>query len=121
MTFEDLRASMIESFNRGIFPEPIEFSDLQIEAIATTPGFDLNGTFADTPMERLLMRRYDLDADYGENTWPALASSLHRQKLERLEILNSERKYALLLDKFNEARSNVARLKALGKAYGYGD
>jgi hypothetical protein len=73
MTFESLRARMIESFNCGIFPEPIEFTDLQLEAIATTPGSDLNGTFADASMERSLMRGYDLEAGCGENTWPALA------------------------------------------------
>lgn len=115
MTFEDLRAGMIESFNRGIFPQPIEFTDLQIEAIATTPGIDLNGTFLDAPMERSLMRRYDLEADRGENTWPAFASVLREEKLERLKLLNSERKHALLLNKFNEARANLVLLKIPGK------
>jgi hypothetical protein len=86
MTYEHLRERLIESFTRGVFPEPIEFTELQIEAIGANPGVDLCGTFADAPMERSLIRKYDLDTDYEENTWLALALALHRLRSERLEF-----------------------------------
>jgi hypothetical protein len=80
MTIENATGRMIESFNCGTFPEPHEFTDQQIEAIAAMPGIDPYGTFADSPLEQSLMRRYDLEESRGENTWPALAEMLREEK-----------------------------------------
>jgi hypothetical protein len=109
MTFEDLTKRLIESFNRFIFPAPLEFTDLEVEAIATIPGIDLNGTFADAPMERALMRRYDLEVDRGENTWPAFASTLREEKTLHFEYLTFERQFAIKLRQINEAKADCRR------------
>lgn len=80
MTIEKTTERIIESFNRGIFLEPQEFTDHEIRAIAAIPGIDSNGTFSDAPMEQSLIRFHQLDVDRGENTWPAFAKVLHKEK-----------------------------------------
>jgi hypothetical protein len=80
MTFENAANQVIESFNRGIFPAPHEFSNAEIEAIATIRGIDSQGTFADAPMEQSLICEYKLYAANGENKWPVFAKVLQEEK-----------------------------------------
>ncbi len=80
MTLDKTTERIIESFNRGIFLEPQEFTDQEIRAIAAIPGIDSQGTFADAPMEQSLIRFHQLEVNCGENTWPAFAKVLHKEK-----------------------------------------
>ena len=86
---------IIDMFNRGIFYPPFMFTNLQREAIANIPGIDVEGTFADGPMEQALIREYKLDIGRGENTWPAFAEALQQEKEDRVMRFSSERKQHL--------------------------
>jgi len=80
MTFENAANQVIETFNRGIFPAPHEFSNAEIESIATIQGIDSQGTFADAPMEQSLICEYKLNVASGENKWPVFAKVLQEEK-----------------------------------------
>jgi len=82
---------IIEMFNRGNFPCPLMFTNMQREAIATIAGVDSEGRFADGPMEEALIREYKLDIRYGENTWPKFAEVLQQEKDNRLGIFSGEK------------------------------
>jgi hypothetical protein len=113
MTFENTTERTIKSFNCGVFPEPHEFTDLEIEAIASISGTDPTGTFADTPMEQSLIRRYKLEAEFGEHTWPGFAELLRHEKSAHLEYSSREKKFALEVNRLKEAIANYDRWKSL--------
>lgn len=115
MQLEQVRKQLIESFKSGIFPSPTEFTEPQIEAIASMPGIDSKGTFADAQMERSLMYKYDLNADRGDNTWPEFAAALRVEKLMHLDYINSTQAYTRMVYRL-VAQSEA--LNAVGKYVG---
>jgi hypothetical protein len=115
MRIENTTERIIKAFNRGIFPQPHEFTDTEIDAIATIPGTDSNGTFADGPMERSLMRSYGMDGYPGANTWPALASDFREEKSRHLAHLTFKKEYALKVQRLKDA---IARYEVFAKISG---
>lgn len=81
MMVERSAEQIMGTFQRGIFPEPHEFTDSEIQTIAKTPGIDKNGTFADAPLEQTLIRLYGLVGECGDTTWPAFATMLREEKM----------------------------------------
>ena len=82
---------IIDWFTRGIYPAPYTFTDQQIESMSNITGIDTQGTFADAPMERALVREYRLNVRQGENTWPGFARALREEKDLHLSKFSGER------------------------------
>lgn len=76
---EVLTMRLLEQFHMGVYPNPWEFSEEEIDCIAGWAGEDDKGTFPPGGDEELISA-YDLNVASGENTYPKFAEILRSRK-----------------------------------------